>query len=317
MKIQQVSQLTGRSAILLAKILELFPLLQFAEFRENTSYFPTIPDKSTFSGSAARAEGSAIQRDAQKPTATGVNLALYGRELAIDDVRKMDTRIAGSPAMLKNFSDNQLLALAIQLFTEVENDMIQGTATSNQMLGLFNFIKDAAAGGQTAALGFTAAEQAAMNYNVNLKLDNIDDQDTFCELLMKKIVEVPGANAIILNYNSYARLTSISKRKGFAGESVNTFGIPTKTFNGIPMVPVPVTTITQTESDGTNSDCTSIAVVRFSEALGVCYPTNSGFLFTDFNEAEVNPNGIARLQFFGNLVVEKSNAVRRLSRIRL
>ena len=317
MLIHEVSQLTGRSSGLLATVLKLAPIFQAAQFRLNPSYFATIPDKSTFAGSAARAEGSPIQRDAQKPTPTGVNLALYGRELSIDDLRLEDVRVTGSPQLLLNFADNQLLSLAIQIFQEVEIDMFQGLGTSNQMLGLFQLVKDALAAGQTAALGFTTAELAAMNSNVSLKLDNIDDQDAFVELLIKKLVEVPGANALVMNQNMYARMTTIGKRKGLLAESPNTFGVPNDTFNRVPMIAVPTTTITQTESDGTNNDCTSIGIVRFAETLGTCFATNSGFKFTDFKDAEVNPNGIARLQIFIQSVIEKSNSFRRLSRIRL
>jgi hypothetical protein len=317
MLIHQISQLTGRSAALLAKVLELMPIFQVAEFRNEPSYFANFPDKSTFSGSAARAENQPLARDAQRPAPAPVNQALYGRELAIDDLRIQDARILSSPDLLKNFSQNQLLSLMIQLFGEVENDLIQGTGLNNQMLGLFNFVKDAAAGGQTAALGFTGAEQAAMNYELGLKLDNIDDQDAFVELIMRKLVEVPGANAILVNSFLGARMTMIAKRKGMLGTTDTNFNVPIDTWAGRPLVILPGNAITQTETDGLNNDCTSLAIVRFSEALGVCYGTNSGFLFTDFPETDVQPNQIARLQLFTNLVVEKSNAFRRISRIRL
>lgn len=317
MRIDQASYLTGRSAGILSKILEVTPLFQYAEFRKDPSEYGNIPDKSTFSGSAARAEGSAAQKDAQVPTPAYKKLSIYEREITIDNLRKLDSRITGSPNGLKLFGDRQLNALAVKLAQEVQIEMIQGTDASNRMLGIGNFVKDAAAGGQTAALGFTTAEQAAMNVQIALQLNTTANQDTFVESLFKQLASVPGANAIICNANLGARLTTIAKRLGAAGETLNSFGIPVNTFNNVPICVVDTNTITQTESDGTNSDCTSMYIVRFAEELGVCFVSNSGFYFEDFPEDVQNPDMKARLGFYLNLAVERSDALRRLSRIRL
>lgn len=316
MKIQEVNTLTGRAAGLLVKLLQIAPFLQAAEFRLDPSYFANVPDKSAFTGTAARAENAVAQKDAQAPNPSPVSLALYSRETVIDRLRVNDAKLAGSPAGLKNFADRQLNSLISKLGLELQDDMIAGTATSYHMLGLANFIKDAAAGGQTAALGFTTAEQAAMNQNVSLKLDNIDSQDAFIELLMKALATIPGANAMVMNVNAYARMTTIAKRLGAASVTTNEFGVPVTNFNQVPMIPVPVTTITQTESDGANADCTSIYIARFAEEQGVCYATNSGFDFQDFPDYETYPQGMARVNMNLNLVVESTAALKRLSRIR-
>lgn len=317
MRIDQASYLTGRSASILSKILEVTPLFQYAEFRKDPSEYANIPDKSTFSGSAARAEGAAAQKDAQVPSPAYKKLAIYEREITIDNLRKLDSRITGSPNGLKLFADRQLNALAVKLGQEVQTEIFQGTDTSNRMLGIANFVKDAAAGGQTAALGFTTAEQAAMNTQVSLQLNTTANQDAFIEILFKKLAEVPGANVIVCNTNLGARLTTIAKRLGAAGESLNSYGIPVSTFNNVPICVVDTNTITQTESDGTNNDCTSLYIIRFAEELGTCLTTNSGFYFEDFPEDVENPNMKARLGFYLNLVVERTDALRRLSRIRL
>ncbi len=317
MKIDQVSVLSGRSANLLGKMLEIAPIFQYAEFRKDYSSAVNVPDKTSFSGSAARAENAALTKDNQSPSTTAVNLAMYGREIAIDDVRKLDSNVSGSPVGLQKFADRQLGAVGVKLAQEVQAHMLTGTAASYQMLGLSNFVKDAAAGGQTAALGFTAAEQAAMNQQVSLQLNTSANQDSFVETLYKALGDVPNANAILVNTNMGARLTTIAKRLGAAGETVNSFGVPVSTFNNVPIVVLPTGAIPQTESDGTNSDCTSLYVVRFAEELGVCFNTNSGFYFQDFQDYQTNPQGVARLQFFLNLIVERTDALRRLSRIRL
>jgi hypothetical protein len=193
----------------------------------------------------------------------------------------------------------------------------QGTDADNRMLGISNFVKDANAAGQTAKLGFTAAEQAAMNEQIALQLNTADNKKLFVEMLIKALAKVPGANAIVCNTSMSARLTTIAKEFGAAGETVDSFGVPVPTFNRRPIVEVDDTEITNTETDGVNNDCTSIYVLRFAEELGVTFSTNSGFYFTDFDQSEIEPKGKSRLQFFLNLKVEKANALRRLSRIRL
>ena len=317
MKIAQVSNLSGRAQNLLANMITLAPIFRVAEFKLDPSTFLHFKDSDTFTSTAARAENAAGQKDNQTPAATALSLALYTRETAIDDVRKLDQNVGFAPAALKLMADRRLSALAAKLATEVQDHMLTGTNASNQMLGISNFVKDAAAGGQTTALGFTTTEQAAMNTQVSLQLNDTDNQNEFAETLEKNIALVPSANAILCNTNLAARLTTMAKRLGAAGESVDSFGIPVKTFNGVPIVALPTSAIPQTESDGSNSDCTSLYIVRFAEELGAAFSTNSGFYFQDFENAETYPQGKARLQMFLQLTVERTDALKRLSRIRL
>ena len=318
MNLASVSNLSGRAQGVLAIILQQLPLLRLADFRPDNSTYFANPDKDTFTSSAARAVNAAIQRDAQSPNPTAAALALYGREISVDDLYKQDATVGNLSARgLLEFLDRRVAGLAVKLAQEIEVDACSGTATENKMLGFSEFVKDAAAGGQTARLGFTTAELAAMNSEVALQLNTTANQDAFVELLMKKLAEIPGANALAMNTNLFARMTTIAKRLGAAGESVDSFGVPTNTFNGIPYAPVSTSSITQVESDGTNADCTSLYIVRFEENLGVTFSTNSGFLFTDFEDVDTKPNGVARMQMFLNLTVNKDNAFRRLSRIRL
>lgn len=317
MKIDQVSVLSGRSANLLGKMLEIAPLFQFAEFRKDSSTGITIPDKAAFSGTAARAVNANLVKDMQQPNPSLVKLALYGREVGIDDVYKADFDVTGSHLLLQRQADRALAAMAIKLAQEVESQMFNGINASNQMVGIANFVKDAAAGGQTEALGFTTSELASMNRQVSLQLNTTANQDLFVELLYEELANVPGANVIMCNTKLAARLTTIAKRLGAAGETVNSFGVPVTTFNNVPILPLQTTVISQTESDGTNNDCTSLYIARFSEELGVCFNTNSGFYFEDFQEYQTAPQGVARMQFFLNLIVERTDALRRLSRVRL
>jgi len=317
MKISQVSLLSGRAQGLLERMLQIAPILQMAEFKLDSSTHYMIKDSDSFSGSAARAEGSPVQADNQVPTASSVSLALYSREVTLDDVRKLDKNVGLSEAGLRLFSDRRLAGLAVKLATEIQDDMLSGSAANNKMLGILNFVKDAEAAGQTERLGFSAAELAAMNQRVSLKLDSTANQDAFIEVLYKALAEVPGANAILCNINLSARLNTIAKRLGAAGETINSFGTRVQTFNNVPIVPLPTTAMPQTESDGANADNCSLVIARFSEELGTAFSTNSGFYFQDFPDVQAAAQAKARLQFFLNLEVERTDALKRLSRIRL
>jgi len=317
MNLAQLSSLTGRGQGLLATAYETAPILQQAEFSLDASTHFVTPDKHTATGSAARAVNSALQRDAQSPNPTANSLALYGREFSIDDVYLSDANVGMAPEGLRLLFDRRLIGGMAKIAEELETGMLAGTNADNQMLGLATFVKDAAAGGQTAVIGFTQAEQAAMNIQAGLDLADVASQNSFMELVERAMAEVPGCNALLCNPYLKARLGTIAKRLGAAGETRNSFGTPLATINGVPIVPVKTTAISSTETDGVDANKTSLYVVRFQEELGVCFATNSGLKFDDIEIDSVKPNQVARIQIFLNLKVGKTNAMRRISRIKV
>lgn len=316
MNIAQVNKLGGRAANLLAMILEQAPIFRHAAFRLDPSTYFHNANTSTFTGTSARQENAAAQRDAQSPNLTPANLALYSREVSIDDVRKLDKNVGTSPQGLKLLEDRSLASVTNKLALEIQDDMLKGTAADNQMLGMGTLVKDADAAGQTSRLGYSTAQLAAMNKRASLQLNTESTQDQFIEMLEEEIGNVPGANAIIVNTMLGSRLSTIAKRHSALVNGTDQFGKPQTVINDVPIVRVPTTAIPQTESDGTNNDCTSLYIVRFAEELGVAFSTNSGFYFEDFPATETKPQGLARMQFFLNLTVESQNALRRISRIR-
>lgn len=323
MNIAQISNLQGRGAGLLTSMLTAAPLLQVAEFQLEASDHLLVTGRETASGSSAKNEGDAALRTQATPDVNPRKLRIYRREVAVDDLRRRDVQAGNTtPQGLLNFYDQQLLVEARGIAREFQDEAFIGIDAADgngkyRMLGFSEFVKDAAAAGQTSRFGFSTADIAAMNTQVGLQLNTTANQDAFVEMLIKKLAEVPGANALLVNVNLAARLTTIAKRIGAAGESTTTFGTQVSAFNRVPIIALPVSSIPQTESDGTNNDCTSAYIVRFEETTGVAFTTNSGFDFTDFDTSSEIPSGIARLQLFVNLAVQSRDAVRRLSRIRL
>lgn len=308
--------MSGRAQGLLAKMIELAPIFRVAQFKLDASTFLNSKESIALTSTAARAEGSAAQRDAQTPTTALSSLAIYTREYSIDEVRLADANVGNTINALKMIADRKLNQFAAAMAAEIQKHMFIGTAASNEMLGLSNFVKDAAAGGQTARLGFTQAELAAMNQQVSLQLTS-DYYGTFLESLEKAIALVPGCNAICVNTNLAARLTTIARQKHVYGQINDAYNGVLDTILSIPIIKVPADTILQTESDGSNSDCTSMYLIRFAEELGCAFSTNNGFTFKDFPDLEANPAGAARLSFHLQLSPERTDSVRRLSRIRL
>lgn len=315
--ISQISQLGPRGQVLLSIILQQSQMFRNAEFRLDASTHLHSADKQTKTGSAARAEGDTPQRDAQTPNAEAKTHALYTREVTIDKLRTQDSRLNLGTEYQRLFADRRMDGNVVELAAEVQDDMLIGTLTNNEMLGLLTFIQDGDAAAQTARLGFTTSEIAAMNTQVGLALDSDANKEAFVETLEREIANVPGANALIMNTFLAARLSTISRKFGLSEMTRDNFGFPIETFGGIPIIRVPVSAIPNNQSDGVNNDNTSMFVVRFAETQGICYSTNSGLLYQDFGEVEGEPGNVARADLFLSTTVEKQNAVKRLSRIRL
>jgi hypothetical protein len=323
MNVAQVSSLSGRGAGLLTAMIQASPLLSVAEFQEEASDHLLATGRETKSGASVRNEGDAALRTAVKPDVTPRKLALYTREVSVDQLRINDVRGGRqTPQGLRSFYDGQLKVEAVGMAEEFQDEAFTGTDAANgngkiRMLGFSEFVKDGNAAAQTSRFGFSQADIAAMNLQLALKLDTEANQNSFVEQLMKLLAQVPGANAILVNTNLSARMSTIGKRLGAAGETTTSFGTRVGTFNRVPIIELPTTAIPQTESDGVNADCCSLYVARFEEQTGAAFTTNSGFHFQDFEENSQLPSGIARLNLFVNLAVLKRNAVRRMSRIRL
>jgi len=316
MLVSQISAMNGRAAGLLSKMIDLAPVFRVAQFKLDPSTFLVNKEALVNTGTAARAIGASAQRDAQAPSSALASLAAYTREISIDEVYLADQNIGTSPKALKQVYDRKLNEFTVKMAEEIQDHMFVGTGTNNQMVGCSVFCLDAAAGGQTTRFGFTTAEIASMNQNVNLQLVE-DNFGAFLEFLEKELAKVPGANAIECNINLAARLTTIARAKHVYGQINDAFQGTLETILNVPIIKLPVTAIPQTETDGVNADCTSMYLKRYAEELGMSYSTNNGFTFVDFPETEVKPNSVARISFHLQMSPEKVNSMKRLSRIRL
>ncbi len=324
MNLAQISHLENseNGQALLAEMMAASPLLQQAEFSLEASTFLTSPDKGADDDAAyKRAEGDPLNRQNITGASTVLQLALYGKEYAIDDLRRADTYVGAAQETLKNQAYRTLKRLARALAQNLEKDMLiaNPAATATSMLGLGYFIQNVAAhGSQVARLGYTTTEIHAMLTDFSIDLKDRNNAHLFNEMLTAEINAVPGANTLICNSVAAARLSTIARMFGMLDKRVNTFGTSINTFGPLDIIPVTTAAIPNTESFDIGEDSytngSSIFICRMEEDSGVNYATNGGLMFSDFDD-DGTPEGVSRIQLFTNLKVGAIDAVRRLSNI--
>ncbi len=318
MNIAQISAgLDVKAAKILSILLPIYNFIRMAEFRKNTYQYIHDADKSTFTNSAARALNGPAVRDAQAPNKLLKALALYSREISVDKAVLSDLNVNPDPSNLNSFYDNQLNSLCDKIMVEVQNDMVAGTGASNKMLGLLNIIKDADAAGQTdGLLGYENAELAARNKRLTLSLSDVDDQNQLVEEISLAKAMVPGANLIVAGESMAARLTTIARRQNAQADGIDSFGQQVAVFDRTPIAVVPDAVLGFSMNSGAETNTSSIFVLRNAEYQGVCFSTNSGLQFKDFDQVESTVAGVAHFSFNLNTTVEKLNAIYRISGIK-
>lgn len=320
MRVSEVSNFNGAEesgAKILEEMLTYAPSLRVLEFQKVGLHHLHEKDKSTFTGSGWRAIGAEGAKDAQAVTPVLVTLALLTRSILVDKAEIKNIGIAETPEMFKTRYVRKQRDLAVQVAIEFEAGLINGINASNQMLGLFTLIKDAAAGGQTSALDFTTAELAAMNKNVGLTISSDENTDMLIEQIRYAKNIVKGANLILAPSDVKNRLTTRANNIHNLGVSKDLFGSEIDVVAGLPIVGLDSHAMPMTQTSGENDDCGSILVMRTNESFGVSIGTNMGFDFEDFTYLESIPSGKSRIDLSGNLLVPRTNNVFRLSGIRL
>lgn len=324
MKINQISRAESgqeKFSRILAFILSEFKYFQVAEFSLEPLSFDTHPVKADVddaTGSRRVIDGT-LNKFVYAPSVGGGIQKTYGYEFEIDRAYLADLNVNLTHEGLKRQIEGEQIRLAKRVGLDVINDMVKGDGT-NQILGLSNLIKDVAdASGQTAVFGLTQEQlhSSLKQMNIQLSLSDETGLRVFEEELMKIFAEMSDSATLVMNPWMAARMTSIAKKLHSYTQMKTDFGKPIDGIAGHSILPVPLSALPQTESDGTNSDCSSIFVVDFNETDGFRYPTNSGFYFNDFNDLETKPTGKSKLEFIGNCKIENPKKIKRLSRIRL
>ena len=314
---------TEKGKRILSFILQNFVIFQVMEFGIEAFDFTAYPVKPDVgdADNSARAINADLKKFVYAPGKESGTQRAYGFEFEIDEVYKNDVEQGNiTPEGLRRRIENEQIRLAKKVGGDLLTDIIGGDGVSPRILGFKNMIKDVAdASGQVAFLGLTQEQIHASLVQVGVQL-LLSDEATlraYEETLSREIADMGGDPVMIMNNYMFARMTAIAKKLNLYGQVETAFGKSIDTFGNTKMVPVPLKYLPQTESDGTNNDCSSIFLVNYNEVDGVRVATNSGFKFTDFAELETKPSGKSRLTFTGNHKIEDMKKMKRLSRIRL
>lgn len=325
MKINQASSSPNapeKLNAILAYILGQLVPFQYLEFSQEPTSFRSYPDLPEYTGgTAARALNEDLDNFVFSPNPSGGTQKFYGFENMIDQTYLNDLKLGNiTDQGLRRQIENEQLRLALRVASEVLTDLIGGSGIGNVLLGWKSLVADVAdASLQSEVYGFTKAQIHASLVRADVQLDLSNDVTlrTFEELLTRELAGMGGSPVMHMNNYVFARMTSIAKKLGVYGTSVNDFGKPVDQFGNYKMVPVGLKYLPQTEDDGGTNVSSSIYIIDHNEADGLRYATNAGFLFTDFATLDEKPTGKSRLEFYGQLKIEDMKKFKRVSRVRL
>ncbi len=308
---------------MLTFLLQAFKILEVMEFGYEPFSFDNYPVKEDVgdTDNSARAINAAAKKFTYSPSKASDTQRAYAFEWEIDSAYLNDLDIGAiTPEGLRRRIENEQLRLAKKVVGDVLHDIFNGDGVTTDILGLATMIKDvASSSGQASFQGLTQAQIHAslIQIGVQLSLANEATLRSYEEDVTAEIADMGGNPVMIMNNKMFARHTAIAKKLNLYGQTTTAFGSTIDMFGNTKMIPVPLKYLPQTESDGTNSDCSSIYLVDYNEVDGLRIATNSGLKFTDFENLESTPGGKSRLEFIGNHKLEDMKKVKRLSRIRL
>jgi hypothetical protein len=323
MRIDQLSDLS-QSPVTGARLLDLImaeaPIMEHAAWRLEAFNHFHESDLTVSTGSGLRAKGSAPQKDLQVFSPVARTMAILEREHEVDSVDLNDAlsgRIGPKEFQMRLMRAVERLAITIGNDFNVKS--IQGTdaASPYDGLGLGVFLKNALAAGQTAKLGWTAAQLAAWNTEFNSSINSDANVDSLIEKVRIAGYDVPGQKVVVMPNYIRARFATRANNLHALQTRKNEFGTDVDFVNGMAIVGLDEAAMPMTESNQAASldDCGSLFIVRFAEYNGAAFTTNSGLKFTDFEQVEALSTGKARLQLTYNFGVYAQDAIRRISAI--
>lgn len=324
-QLAQISELqTERARAMLAMLLEFAPFIRFMEANGGFELDATDYDWRPVDPSATiktRAIGGEYDPTDVTPGAkqTGA-LAFHGESVDIDETHKADARrtLRG----IDDWLDKELTRRGRSWARKYDVQLINGTGAGNpaQIKGLIKILD-----GVTDLPGFAGEkgviDAATFTAGADTSIDLSDSNNwaTWIEKLMLSIQKVPGAKGLLMNDELYARMYTIAQQKHILGEARDSFGVPVATFNRIPMVPMTIGAILNTEPDNAgapNADTTSLYIVRPGEQ-DFSLVTNSGLEFDDEFDLEKKESERIKWEIRGQFKVEEKDAIRRVRNIKL
>lgn len=306
MKIQQISANDTLTQQVVTAMLSRASALEFAEFYQMTGNAEYRKKAATASGGQFRGLDADYGPNIVAPLYANPALKILGDKVQVDRAyERRGIDVASERA-------RQLMQFARNLGRQFQKFLFNGDTDvhANQFDGLKKIIPagqklTTAANGLAVTLGNTDAAKAA--------------QQKFLEHINHLIGHVDGgAEVLFMNNGTLSRLTTIARE--FLQWQPDHFGHLIPYYNGIPIRDAGYDNtgglvLSQAETVGTSSDCSSIYAVRFGEAADLGAATNIGVEVKDLGLVGVHYTH--SVEFDATLILLNDRAVARLEGVRL
>lgn len=243
-------------------------------------------------------------------------LKIHGFILHYDETYETDHEL-GIGIDMEQWLFDELQNRAIDTSEAIESLIIGGDGQGDNFQGIASILD-----GNTdiPGLGITGVINAAPEGEDSLDLSTDDNFKLFEELLEEWRSEVKGVDMIICNRKAAARLKTIGRENNSFSTSLNTYGQRLEQIDGIPIVRVDNSVITNTEPDDAdtpNEDTTSIYLAK--NRVGYWdIKSNSGLAIWEPGELqEAKMSRALKFEIRGRNQIRHRYAIRRVRNIKL
>lgn len=318
----QLSNLRGsaRGAASLAQILVSSPFLRWFDqqsgWEEDATSFLYDPIEGSMTVAARALGGSYTAADMTPAARQTGTLKFHGFAVDIDQ-----SHIADDLRGLQNLSgwiDKSLKKKVDSWAKAYEGALFNNDGSGNLLKGLKTIFD-----GTTNLPGFSItgvinAKDAVASGN-SLDLTSDTNYDAFVEHLILWMTQVEDLRGMVMSPRMFARMYTIAKKTHQLGQTIDQFGQPVDTFNGVPLIRSLDTTILHNEPDDAGTPATNTTSIWLMSPgeMRQSLVTNSGLDFEDYDKLESKQSGRVKGEIRAAWKVEERNAVRRIRNIKV
>lgn len=319
----QLSNLRGsqRGTAALAKLLLVSPLMRFLDqqsgYEEDATNFKYKVKEGTMSVQTRDLGGNYTSATLTPVGNQNGVLYLHGFQIDIDQSHLADD--ARGLQDLAGWIDNELPD-EVDSFARLYEALLMngsGSGSPSEIMGLKTILSGSNITGYSVNNLINAKDAASSG--TYLDLTDPANYDAFVEYLVGWLEQVENPTGILMNGALKAKMYTVAKKQGILGQSLDQFGKPVDTFNGVPMVKLLDTSILNTEPDDTPTtpltNTTSLYIVAPQEK-NLSLVTNSGLDFEDYDKLEAKQSGRLKGEIRAAWKIQRKNSVRRVRNIK-
>ncbi len=271
MKLNQISAGDAVTQSVVKAILENASVLQHAQFYSIVGSASYDRKTASATGGQFRSLDSDYPLNSVSPVFTNPALRILGDQVQVDQAHERRGTDVNSVRAL------ELLNFAKNLGKQFQNYLFNGDSmTSSEQ---FDGLKVLVPSGQTLVASSNGLAVVTGSDNTARTA-----QQKFLELLDVLIEQTEGADLLVMDGKTLARLTTIASSQ--VTVSMNEFGKPVKHYNGVAITSAGydkngTRVIPHTETCGTSSATTSVYAMKFGAGTDYSIATNSGIEVKD------------------------------------